>query len=73
MPFVDMVFNKLTGNALRGILSIGKNNLSLRIPFTLFVSNVIHTYQTLKWPVWPQNAQLNGSSVVTWVLVLELE
>jgi hypothetical protein len=27
----------------------------------------------MKWPVWPQNAQLNGSSVVVaWALVLEL-
>jgi hypothetical protein len=26
----------------------------------------------MKWPVWSQNAQLNGSSVVTWALVLEL-
>jgi hypothetical protein len=27
----------------------------------------------MKWPDWPQNAQLNGSSiVVAWVLVLEL-
>jgi hypothetical protein len=26
----------------------------------------------MKWPDWPQNAQLNGSSVVDWALVLEL-
>jgi hypothetical protein len=47
MPFVDMVFDKPSGNAMWGILSIGKYDLSLRIPFTLLVSNVIHTYETL--------------------------
>jgi hypothetical protein len=47
MPFVDMVFDELTGNASQGILSIGKNDLSLWIPFTLFVSNVIRIYKTL--------------------------
>jgi hypothetical protein len=47
MPFVNTVLDKPTGNASRGILSIGKNDLSLRIPFTLFISNVIRTYETL--------------------------
>jgi hypothetical protein len=47
MPFVDMVFDKPTRNATWGVLSIGKYYLSLRIPFTLLVSNVIHTYETL--------------------------
>jgi hypothetical protein len=44
MPFIDTVLDKPTGNASRGILSIGKNYLSLRIPFTFLVSNVIRTY-----------------------------
>jgi hypothetical protein len=44
MPFVDMVFDKLTRNAVQGKLPIGKYNLSLRIPFTLLVSNIVHTY-----------------------------
>jgi hypothetical protein len=26
----------------------------------------------MKWPDWPQKAQLNGSSIVAWALVLEL-
>jgi hypothetical protein len=26
----------------------------------------------MKWLVWPQNAQVNGSSVAAWVFVLEL-
>jgi hypothetical protein len=33
MPFVDTVFDKPTGNAARGKLSIGKYNLFLQIPF----------------------------------------
>jgi hypothetical protein len=41
VPFIDTVLDILTGNASWGILSIGKNYLSLWIPFTLLVSNVI--------------------------------
>jgi hypothetical protein len=41
MPFVNMVLDEPTGNASRGVLSIGKNDLSLRIPFTLLVSNIV--------------------------------
>jgi hypothetical protein len=41
-----MVFDKLTGNAAWGKLSIGKYNLSLRIYFTLLVSNIVRTYET---------------------------
>jgi hypothetical protein len=41
MPFVDTVFDKLTGNAVQGKLSIG---LSLQIPFTLLISNIVYTY-----------------------------
>jgi hypothetical protein len=44
MPFVDTVLDVPTGNAAWSILSIGKDYLSLRIPFTLLVSNVIRTY-----------------------------
>jgi hypothetical protein len=47
MPFIDPVFNKPTRNAAPGKLSIEKYNLSLRIPFTLLVSNIIRTYETL--------------------------
>jgi hypothetical protein len=47
MPFIDTVLDVPTGNASRSILSIGKNYPSLQIPFTLLVSNVIHTYETL--------------------------
>jgi hypothetical protein len=43
-PLTDTVLDVPTGNASRGILSIGKNYLSLRIPFTLLISNVICTY-----------------------------
>jgi hypothetical protein len=44
---VPLVFDKLTGNAVWGKLSIGKYNLSLQIPFTLLVSNIVCTYETL--------------------------
>jgi hypothetical protein len=47
MPFVDMVFDEPTRNAAWGILSIGKYDLSLWISFTLLISNIIHTYETL--------------------------
>jgi hypothetical protein len=47
MPFIDTVFDTPPGNAAWGVLSIGKDNLSLWIPFTLLVSNVIYTYKTL--------------------------
>jgi hypothetical protein len=47
VPFVDMVFDKLTWNAAWSILSIGKYDLSLQISFTLLVSNIICTYETL--------------------------
>jgi hypothetical protein len=47
MPFVDTVFDKLTGNAAWGVLPIGKDYLSLWIPFTLLVSNIICTYEAL--------------------------
>jgi hypothetical protein len=39
VPFIDTVLDVPTGNASRGILSIGKDYLSLWIPFTLLVSN----------------------------------
>jgi hypothetical protein len=45
MPFIDPVFNKPTRNATRGKLSIGKYNLSLQIPFTLLINNIVRTYQ----------------------------
>jgi hypothetical protein len=35
MPFIDTVFDQLTGNAVRGELSIGKYNISLYISFTV--------------------------------------
>jgi hypothetical protein len=44
VPFVDTVLDVPTGNASRGILSIGKNYLSLRIPFAFLISDIIHTY-----------------------------
>jgi hypothetical protein len=47
MPFINTVFDKPTGNTAWGKLSIGKYNLSLQIPFTLLVSNIIHTYKAL--------------------------
>jgi hypothetical protein len=47
VPFVDMVFDKLTRNAAWGKLSIGKYNISLWIPFTLLVSNIVSIYETL--------------------------
>jgi hypothetical protein len=47
MPFINMVFDKPTRNAVWGKLSIGKYNLSLQIPFTLLVSNIVCTYETL--------------------------
>jgi hypothetical protein len=47
MSFIDLVFDKLTRNAAWGKLSIGKYNLSLWIPFTLLVSNIVCTYETL--------------------------
>jgi hypothetical protein len=47
VPFVDVVFDKLTVNAAWSKLSIGKYNLSLWIPFTLLISNIVHTYKTL--------------------------
>jgi hypothetical protein len=47
VPFVDMVFDEPSRNAAQGVLSIGKNNLSLQIPFTLLISNIIRTYETL--------------------------
>jgi hypothetical protein len=43
VPFVNMVFDKLTRNAAQGKLSIEKYNFSLQIPFTLFVSNIVCT------------------------------
>jgi hypothetical protein len=51
VPFINMVFDKPTGNAVRGKLSIGKYNLSLQILFTLLFSNIVCTYETLtiKW------------------------
>jgi hypothetical protein len=47
MPFINTVFDKLSGNAAWGKLFIGKYNLSLQIPFTLLVSNIVCTYETL--------------------------
>jgi hypothetical protein len=47
MPFVNTVFYKPNGNAAWGKLAIGKYNLSLQIPFTLLVSNIVCTYETL--------------------------
>jgi hypothetical protein len=44
---IDLVFDEPTRNAAQGKLSIGKYNLSLWIPFTLLVSNIVHTYETL--------------------------
>jgi hypothetical protein len=68
VPFVDMVFDEPTGNAVQGILSIGKHDLSLRIPFALLVSNIIRTYETLgnkalfdcnyKLDCWPDCSQI---------------
>jgi hypothetical protein len=40
VPFIDLVFDKSTGNPTWGKLSIEKYNLSLWIPFTLFISNI---------------------------------
>jgi hypothetical protein len=48
MSFVDMVFDKPTGNAVQDKPCIGKYNLSLWIPVSLLVSNILHTYQTLR-------------------------
>jgi hypothetical protein len=41
VPFINPVFDKLTGNVAWSILSIGKYNLSLRIPFAYTVSNIV--------------------------------
>jgi hypothetical protein len=45
--FIDTVLDEPTRNTSWGILSIGKNDHSLQIPFILSVSNVIRTYETL--------------------------
>jgi hypothetical protein len=42
-----MVFDKPTGNAAWGKLSIGKYNLFLQIPLTLLISSIVCTYETL--------------------------
>jgi hypothetical protein len=47
MPLVYMVFNKPIGNAVWSVLPVGKDNLPLQIFFTLLVSNIICTYETL--------------------------
>jgi hypothetical protein len=47
MPFINTVSDKPTGNAAQGVLFIGKNNISLQIPFTLLVSDAICTYHAL--------------------------
>jgi hypothetical protein len=44
VPFANSVFDKPIGNAAWSKLSIGKYNLSLWIPFTLFISNIVCTY-----------------------------
>jgi hypothetical protein len=63
MPFVDTVFDEPTGNAARGVLSIGKNDLSLRIPFTLLVSDVICTYQALSNKMSGLTAECAGQQI----------
>jgi hypothetical protein len=37
MPFIDMVLDEPAGNAVWSVLSIGKKNLSLRIPSTFLL------------------------------------
>jgi hypothetical protein len=64
VPFIDTVFDKLAGNAVWGILSIGKHNPSLRIPFTLLVSNIICTYTTLS----NKMARLATEYAAQWIL-----
>jgi hypothetical protein len=63
MPFIDMVFNKPTGNAVRGVLSIGKDYLSLQIPFTLLISNIICTYKALGNTMSGSTAECTGQRI----------